>query len=136
MNLCTCFCCDCSRLARRQDIMQSTSRVFAKSTWHFSFQKRQSRISSAGRRNRSPFDSFYRKALNIFDLLFIHEEVNCKGTVATCLPRNVRIQADKPRKVGGLESSLDQILEENSSSVSSASALLGISVVNSDVELR
>src|SRR5205809_7674379 len=113
--------------------MQSTSRVFAKSTWNFSFQTRQSRISSAGRRNRSPFDSFYRKTLNIFDLLFLDEEMNCKGTVATCLPWNVRIQTDMPRKVRGFESSLDQILEENRRSVSSASAFLGISVVDSDV---
>src|SRR6266571_1885800 len=113
--------------------MQSTSRVFAKSTRHFSFQERYCRISSTGRRNRSPFDSFYRKALNVFDLLFIDQEMNCKGSVAACLPRNVRIQADKPRKVGGLESSLDQILEENRSSVSSASAFLGISVVDSNV---
>src|SRR5205807_8185330 len=113
--------------------MQSTSRVFAKSFRHVSFQERYCRISSTGRRNRSPFNSFYRKALNVFDLLFIHEEMNCKGTVATCLPWNVRIQPNKPRKIGGFQSSLDQILEENGSSVSSASPFLGISVVDSDV---
>src|SRR5438309_9942167 len=133
MNFCPYFCCDYSRLADGQDIMQGTSRVFAKSSWGLTFQKRYSRVSSAGRRNRSPFNSFYRKALNVFDLLFIHEEMNCKGTVATCLPWNVRIQPNKPRKIGGFQSSLDQILEENGSSVSSASPFLGISVVDSDV---
>ena len=133
MNLGTCFCCDYSRLADGQDIMQGTSRVFAKDSRDLTFEKRYSRISSAGRGNRSPFNSFYRKALNVFNLLFLDEEMNCKGTVATCLPWNVRIQPNKPRKVGGFESSLNQILKENRRSVSSASAFLGISVVDSDV---
>src|SRR6266566_9186622 len=113
--------------------MQSTSRVFAKSSRDLTFQKRYCRISSTGRRNRSPFDSFYGNSLNVFDLLFIDEEMNCKGSVAACLPWNVRIQPNKPWKVGGFESSLDQFLKKNRRSVSSASAFLGISVVDSDV---
>src|SRR6266705_2564517 len=133
MNLCTRSCCDYSRLADRQDVMQGTSRVFAKNSRDFALQKHYRGIGSANRGNSSPLDDFQCNALNVFNLYFIYEEMNCKGSVAACLPWNVRIQPNKPRKVGGFESSLDQILKKNRRSVSSASAFLGISVVDSDV---
>src|SRR2546426_10228054 len=100
--------------------MQSTSRVFAQSSRDFASQKDYSRVRSTSRRNCSPLDSFYGNTLNDFDLLFINEEMNRKGSVAACFPRNVRIQSYKPWKVRGLETSAKQFLKENSCTVSGA----------------
>src|SRR2546425_6273770 len=99
MNICTCICRDSLCLAEGQDVMQSTSRIFAKSSRDLAFQKRHCRISSAGRCNRSPSDSFQGNPLNVFDLPFIDEEMNRKGAVAARLPWNVGIQPNKPWKI-------------------------------------
>src|SRR6267143_4531997 len=57
-----------------------------------------------------------------------------KSAVASGLPRNVRIQPYEPWKVGGLEPFTQQFLKENSCSVGSASTLLGIRVIDTNME--
>src|SRR6267143_1504289 len=136
MNLCTRASRDRSCLTDRQDIMQGTSRVFAKSSRDLTFQKCYRRVSSASGRDCCILDSFHCDTLDLFNPLLVNEEVNRKSPVASGLPRNVRIQPHKPRKVRRLETPTEQFLKKNSCSIGGASALLGIRVIDTDMELR
>src|SRR6267143_4119720 len=134
MNLCTRASRDRSCLTDRQDIVQSTSRVFAKSSRNLASEKCYRRVSSMIRRDCRLLDSFHCDALDPFNLLLVNEEVNRKSAVASGLPRNVRIQPYKPWKVGRLEPPTQQFLKKNSRSVSGASTHLGIRVIDTDME--
>src|SRR5713101_9558975 len=103
MNLCTRASRDRSCLTDRQDIMQSASRVFSKSSRNPASEKCYRRVSSAGRRDCRVLDSFHCDTLDLFNPLLVNEEVNRKSAVASGLPGNVRIQPYEPWKVGRLE---------------------------------
>src|SRR6267143_2993019 len=99
MNLCTHASRDRSCLTDRQDIMQSTSRVFAKSSRNLASEKCYCRVSSASRRDGRILDSFHCDTLHLFNPLLVNQEVNRKSPVASSLPRNVRIQPYEPWKI-------------------------------------
>src|SRR5467141_3039860 len=134
MNLCTRASRDRSCLTDRQDIVQSTSRVFAKSFRDLALEKCYRGVSSASRRDCRILDSLHCDTLDLLNPLLVNEEVNRKSAVASGLPRNVRIQPYKPWRIGGLEPLTQQFLKKNSRSVSGASTHLGIRVIDTDME--
>src|SRR5712664_781128 len=103
MNLCTRSPRDRSRLTDGQNIVQSTSRVFAKSSRNLASEKCYRRVSSASRRDCRILDSFHCDTLDLFNPLPVNEEVDRKSAVASGLPWNVRIQPYEPGKIGRLE---------------------------------